>query len=185
MFPFDSAELFVYEGSARQKVLDPTGALIATDGDKQRLTFTLTGEAEAFFNIDRVSFNNNASKGELTTKVPLDYDADPPPLREFSGTVTASDGTGREASLDVTITLWDVTETGNAAPQFVVSADDNTPLPEKDFTMAENAVAKYIGTVYAMDTDTDDEVTYSLERARCLRFHRWEQNRGIGARETA
>ena len=131
-----------------------------------------------------MSFNNNASKGQLTTKVPLDYDGDPLPPREFRGTVTASDGLS-EDSLEVTITLWDVTETGNAAPQFVVSADDNTPIQQKAFTMAENAVAKYIGTVYAMDTDIDDEVTYSLERARCLRFHRWEQNRGIGARETA
>ena len=87
MFPVNSAELFVYEGRVGQKVLDPTGALIATDGDKQPLTFTLSGGPETSFNINRASFDRNTgvSQAQLTTKVPLDH-ATPPisPLRERS-----------------------------------------------------------------------------------------------------
>ena len=141
MFPVNSADLFVYEGSAGQKVLDPTGALIATDGDKQPLTFTLSGGPETSFNINRASFDRNTgvSQAQLTTKVPLDHAT--PAHQSFTGTVTASDGTG-EARLAVTITLWAVTETGNVATTVRCQREGQHPHTAESLYNGENAVAK-------------------------------------------
>ena len=65
--------LYVYEGDAGQKVIDPDEELTATDPEKGTLTYTLlTGTG--LFNID-------SGNGQLTTKVALDYDGSPAPQR--------------------------------------------------------------------------------------------------------
>ena len=148
-FPYDeTAELFVYEGPARQPVYDPTGALMATDGDKDSLIYTLGG-------TDKNSFNIVANTGGLTTKVPLVHGTDPD---RYSLTVTASDGTLTD-TLTVMVTLRNVTEANNRAPQFVDA--DGTSISSDTFTMAENAVETIIGTVEATD-DNSDEIVYTL-----------------------
>ena len=70
-FPDATNMLYVYEGDAGQKVIDPDEELTATDPEKGTLTYTLlTGTG---------LFNINSGTGQLTTKVALDFEADPCP----------------------------------------------------------------------------------------------------------
>ena len=146
MFPAHTGELFVYEGAQGAKVYDPDGVLIATDGDGDNLTYELSGPDAATFAINR--------DGQLTTTEALDFDVDDAQT-EFIVTVSVSDGTDSpDASKVVTIRLRDVTEAGNTAPQFYMSAADRTPISQTSIKVAEN-IEDIIGDVYAADADGD------------------------------
>ena len=74
----------------------------ATDGDNDLLTYSLgsSGNADSF-SIDAVS-------GQLQTKAPLDYETTP----SYSVTVTATDPSGADDAITVTITVNNLDEAG-------------------------------------------------------------------------
>ena len=110
------------------EVFDPDGELVATDGDTHALTYSHSGS-------DATSFNIDSRTGKLTTKEALDYEASPPTLT-YLVTVTATDPTDRAATIDVTISLKNVTEENNEAPSFVDENDD--PITSTSFGVVEN-----------------------------------------------
>ena len=153
MFPADvpTSNLYVYEGKIGAEVFDPDGALMATDGDKDTLTYTHSG-------TDLASFNINSRTGKLTTVAALDYEADPPQLT-YTVTVTATDTTDSFDTITVTIHLKDITEEDNEGPVFVDSNDD--PITRTSFAVVENSEDLFVGLVEAPDAN-GDEVTYTL-----------------------
>ena len=118
-------------------------AVAATDPDAgDTLTYTLGGDDAASFDID-------AATGQLMTKAALDFET----KASYSVEVTADDGNGESATIDVTIGVTDV----NEAPEF--------PAAETGArSVAENTAAgENIGAaVAATDPDAGDTLTYTL-----------------------
>ena len=83
--------------------------MVATDPDRDGLTYTLNG-------ADARSFDIDPQTGQLRTRAPLDYEAQ----ATHAVTVSAWDGNGGVATLDVTIEVIDAQEAasrfGPAAP---------------------------------------------------------------------
>ncbi len=73
----------------------------ATDSDGDSLTYTLGGTDAGHFAID-------ADSGQLQTKGALDYESQD----SYAVTIIATDGGGLSASIDVTIKVDDIEETG-------------------------------------------------------------------------
>ena len=113
----------------------------ATDADDDTLTYTLSGD-------DMADFDIAAATGQIMTKAALDFET----KDSYTVTVTASDGTD-EDTIMVTIMVTDVDE--NVAPEFAAATDTRS--------VAENTAAgENIGApVTATDAD-DDTLTYTL-----------------------
>ena len=114
----------------------------AADPDGDTLTYTLgTTADDGHFAID-------SSTGQLQTQGALDYEG----KASYSVTVTATDGGGLSASIQVTIDVTDV----NQAPAFAAAT--------ATVSVAENTAANTnIGSpVTAADPDDGDTLTYTL-----------------------
>ena len=118
-------------------------AVAATDADNDVLTYTLSGTDAASFSIVRTS-------GQLQTNVALNYET----KTSYSVTVSVSDGNGGSSNTTVTINVKDVNEKPYFAPGGVIlTVVENTPSGTN------------IGDPFqAMDPDSGDTLTYSLER---------------------
>ena len=152
-FAADSADLNVAENSeAMAAVGDP---VVATDADEDEVTYALSGDGAAAFEIWP---SGQITVAEGTT---LDFESE---VTSYSVTVTATDPAGASGSIDVTINVTDVDE--NNAPAF--GADAIT------FSVDENAetMAAVGDPVVATDTD-EDELTYSLSGDGAAAFEIW------------
>ena len=103
--PVNAAPAFA-DASTTLNVAENTGAgtaignpVTATDPDGDTLAYTLGGADAGHFAID-------SSSGQLKTSGVLDYEGQ----NSYAVTVTAADGDGLTASIDVTITVDDVAE---------------------------------------------------------------------------
>ena len=98
-----------------QNIQDPVSA---TDADRDRLTYRLSGS-------DAGSFTINSSNGQLRTRSGVTYNYED--RDRYEVTVEADDGHGGNAFIDVTIHLTDVNEPPKApsAPQVEIEAGDN------------------------------------------------------------
>ena len=152
-FAAESADLNVAENSeAMAAVGDP---VVATDADEDEVTYALSGDGAAAFEIWP---SGQITVAEGTT---LDFESE---VTSYSVTVTATDPAGASGSIDVTINVTDVDE--NNAPAF--GADAIT------FSVDENAetMAAVGDPVVATDTD-EDELTYSLSGDGAAAFEIW------------
>ncbi len=77
------------------------GAVTAKDGDGDSLTYSLGGDDASSFRID-------ADSGQLSTARPFDYES----KASYSVSVTASDGRGGQATIRVTVNVFDHNEPG-------------------------------------------------------------------------
>ena len=114
----------------------------ATDADEHPLTYSLGGTDAASFSID-------SSTGQLQTKAALDYET----KSSYSITITADDGNGGSASINVTVNLTNVNDN---APVFTESGSITRSITEN------SASGTNIGSpVSATDAD-GDAIRYSL-----------------------
>ena len=143
MFDAETAELMVAENTeAGMPVGDP---VIATDGDGEDVTYSLSGDDAMYFDIDDMG---QITVGEGTV---LDYDSD---KTMYMVTVTADDGTGADnatGSIAVTIMVID-----NTPPAF---ASDTAEVMVEENQEAGTAVGDPV-TAFDVEGDT---VTYSME----------------------
>ena len=115
-------------------------AIAATDKNKDKLTYTLSG-------TDAATFAVGSATGQIKTKVALDYET----KNRYSVTLTASDGKLTD-TISVTINVSDV----NEAPTF--TGGDSTTRK-----IAENTPAgQNIGAVITATDPDDDTLTYTL-----------------------
>ena len=172
-FPTATNMLYVYEGDAGQKVVDPDEELMATDPEENTLTYSL-GNVPGSTDAD--SFEIDPATGQLTTKVALDYEDDPV-LRTYTVIVSVSDGRNADGGTDpasddittVTINLTDVTEEDNNPPRFIAdTATADTAITEIALEVMENAgddmtLDRNVGDVIlAKDDDSSDTLSYTL-----------------------
>ena len=113
-------------------------AVIATDPDRDTLTYSLSG-------TDASSFTVNESRGRLQTNAALDYET----KSSYTLIVSASDGRGGADSITVTITVTNV----NEAPE-ITGGDATVRFSEEGTGPVE--------TYEASDVDSDTTRTWSL-----------------------
>ena len=106
--PANNAPVFTEDTSTTRSVAENTtsgtnigSAVSATDADNDTLTYSLGG-------TDASSFSIVSTSGQLQTSAALDYET----KTSYSVTVSVSDGNGGSDSIDVTINVTDVNETG-------------------------------------------------------------------------
>ena len=130
--------------AAGTNIGDPVSA---TDADNDTLTYTLGGTDAASFDIVRTT-------GQMQTTAAFISDT----RSDYSVIVTATDGNGGSASVDVTVTAT------RRAPQVTNSAPVFTDGNSTTRTIDENTAAgENIGTpVAATDANTSDTLTYTL-----------------------
>lgn len=117
------------------------GTVSVTDPDGDALTYSLVGTSNVF------SLNSTTGELSVLESSALDFETSP----QFVLQVTVSDGS-LSASATLTITLNDIDESVNQAPQ----------INSQVFSLSENnEVGFEIGTVNAGDPDGDD-ITYSI-----------------------
>ena len=117
--------------------------VFATDTDRDRLTYSLSG-------IDASTFGIISSSGQLQTRAALDYET----RASYSVTVAVSDGYGGSDSIAVVINITDVHE--NRAPVFTDGATTTR-------TIAENtASGQHIGAAVSATDADNDILTYTL-----------------------
>ena len=115
-------------------------AIAATDRDKNKLTYTLSGS-------DAVAFTVDSATGQLKTKVALDYET----KNSYAVMLTVSDGKLNDV-INVTINVSNV----NEAPTFT----DGSSITRE---IAENTAAgKDVGAVITATDPDKDTLTYSL-----------------------
>ena len=113
----------------------------ATDADEDTLTYSLGG-------TDAASFSIVSTTGQLQTKNALDYET----KREYTVTVSVSDGKGGTDSINITINVTDVNE-----PPTFTEGDSTTR------TVAENtATGTNIGAAVSATDANNDTLTYTL-----------------------
>jgi len=131
---------------AGESIGDPVAA---DDGDDDSLTYILSGD-------DAASFDIVESTGQLKTKADLDYES----KSSYTLTVLVRDGkdpqgnsdTATDASITVTISVTNVEE----APAFPASEDGSRRVAEN------TAAGENIGAPLAAADDDGDSLTYSL-----------------------
>ncbi len=117
--------------------------LTATDPDEDTLTYSLSGD-------DAASFDLNAATGQLTTREGVTYDYET--QAAYAVAVTAEDPDGASASIAVTVSLTDA----NDAPTFA-EGDGATR------TLAENTAAgENVGEPLTATDADEDTLTYTL-----------------------
>ena len=126
-------------------------AVSASDPDGDALTYTLSGSAAGSFSID-------ASTGQVQTRSGVIYDYET--QTSYSLAVTANDGNGGTASIQVTVNLTDVEEAApNRAPVFG-EGDSATR------TLAENtAGGENVGLPLTATDPDGNTLTYTLSGA--------------------
>ena len=144
MFESETAELMVAENTkAGMPVGDP---LIATDGDGEDVTYSLSGDDAMYFAIGEETGQIAVGEGTM-----LDYESD---KKMYMVTVTADDGTSADnatGSIAVTIMVID-----NTPPAFA-SATANRSVEEN-----QDAGTAVGDPITASDAE-GDAVTYSME----------------------
>ena len=138
-----------------QPIGDPVAA---TDGDNDRLTYTLDETAAASFDIDETT-------GQLRTKAPLDYEA----TSSYSVTVSVRDSKDADSNadtvvddtIDVTITVTNV----NEKPEFATGSATARTVDEN--TEANRDIGN---PVAATDDDNNEVLTYTLGGADATAF---------------
>ncbi len=135
---------------------DIGSAVSATDADGDTLTYSLSGTDVNAFSLDR-------SSGQLRTSAALDYET----KATYNVTITADDGNGGSASIDVTINITNINEQPVNEEPINEQPENNAPVftegSSTSRSIAENTNAGVnIGTpVTATDAD-DDTLTYRL-----------------------
>ncbi len=115
-FPASTAtrSLFENEGSTTTSTESDLGpAFLATDGNNDTVTYSVEGTNASAFDLD-------SSSGQLKTKVGFNYDHEATPT--LTVTVKASDNNGGSDTIDVTVTVNDLSEPPLAPGQPVVSS---------------------------------------------------------------
>ena len=138
----NNAPVFTEGATATRSVAENTAAgmsigtpVAATDADSDTLTYTLGG-------TDMASFAIVSTSGQLQTMAALDYET----KNAYMVMVTADDGNGGTASIDVTINVTDVNESpANMAPVFAA----NLPMT----IMGKSGIAITPVTFTATDSD--------------------------------
>ena len=169
----NEAPVFTDGSSATRSVVEYTESsqnigtpVAATDADNDTLTYSLGG-------TDADSFSINSTTGQLLTDDVLAYQT----KSSYSVTITATDGNGGSATIDVTISVvpadnqellggqgghgGDVT---NSAPVFT---DGSSTTRSIDENTANNV---NIGTPVAATDADDDTLTYSLSGTDATSF---------------
>ena len=126
-------------------------AITATDSDGDTLTYSLSGDDPASFDID-------SATAQITTKTGVTYDYES--KSSYSLAVDVSDGNGGTDSTPVTVNLTDV----NEDPSFAGSP--------ATLEVAENsALGTNVGAaITATDPDAGDTLTYSLSGTDAASF---------------
>ena len=171
--PENNAPVFAEDSSTTRTIAENTDSgvnigtpITATDADGDTLTYSLGDTDTKVFSIDSKS-------GQLQTKAALDYETKP----SYSITITADDGNGGSASIDVTINVTDINEQPINEEPVNEQPENEEPVNEQPennvpvFTegssttrsIAENTdISTYFGTpIAAIDAD-GDTLTYSL-----------------------
>ena len=115
----------------------------ATDPDEDKLRYSLGG-------TDAGAFRVGKKTGQLRTHKPLDYET----KNRYAVTITASDGNGGKATINVTINVTDIQE--NTAPVFTDGDETSRSVPEN------TASGKHIGAPVAATDPDEDTLRYSL-----------------------
>ncbi len=107
---------------------EPAGTVVvdadATDPDGDDVTFSISGEDAALFNIDPLT-------GEVRLRQSADFETDPGP---FNIIITATDADGLSDSEAVTVTINDVDDPAGPTVVFLDNEDDdNNPNTEATF----------------------------------------------------
>ena len=151
--PANRGPVFTEGVSATRTVAENTGsgadiggAVMATDADKDSLTYTLSG-------TDATAFDIISTTGQLKTEAALDYET----KNAYMVTVAVSDGS-LTASISVTITVTDVPEVApNTAPAFTEGSSTSRSVAEN------TASGVNIGSpIVATDVDSGTTLIYSL-----------------------
>ena len=148
----NDAPMFTEGGSTTRKVAEKTlegveigTAIVATDADKDTLTYTLGGTDANIFEVDNTT-------GQLKTKKTLDFES------QFTYKVTLAVSDGKLSdTIDVIITVIDIDETvPNRAPIFTEGESTTR-------TVVENTVAGVNIGIPVAATDADgNTLTYTL-----------------------
>ena len=121
--------------------------IAADDPDGDKLTYSLSGNDAASFDID-------SATGQLVTKQGVTYDYETKDI--YSLKVTATDPDGASASIDVTVSLNDVEESEpNRAPAFAADTDTSLDVDEN------TAGGVKVGSPITADDPDGDKLTYS------------------------
>ncbi len=118
--------------------------LTASDTEGDDLNFSISGGADA------TSFDINATSGELTFKVPADYESG---TINYEVVVMVSDGNGGSATQSITVNIIDVDESQNG----VCGTSDGG-----SFTTAPSSNLCSVGTATAVSTEVST-YTWSCE----------------------
>ena len=128
---------------------DPVVATDPDDSDGDTLTYVLSGADADSFDID--------PGGQLKTKAALDHET----KDTYMVTVTVTDGKDAEDNVDPavddTITVTIMVTNVNEAPVF---PDTIAPIVVAENTVTDTNIG---APVVAMDVDSDDTLTYTLE----------------------
>jgi Ca2+-binding RTX toxin-like protein len=131
----------------------PANSLVGTVGANGAapLSFAITSGNSDPDGNDNPAFAIDPTTGAITVNDSgdLDYESTP----QFNLQVTATDDSGRSDTAPVTITLTNVDEPGNEAPE---AEDASFSLPE----ISPNSSS--VGTVNATDVDAGDTLTYAI-----------------------
>ena len=165
-----------FSGGPRQRsVLEsaapnaPVGApVIATDADNDALTYSLLDPSGSrYFTID--AHGSTAGQIRVALASASSVTVDHEERAEVVVSVTATDFTGSFDSVDVTITIEDVNEAPETAPEFVVTSEDepividvlaNDPDPEGD-ALTVNIVGRPANGTVTVNAPGNPTVTYT------------------------
>ena len=106
--------------------MDIGDPVMATDANRDDLTYSLGGTDEASFSID-------SGTGQLMTRAALDYES----KMSYMVTVTATDPDGESAMIDVTINVTDVEEVEQTLLERY-DADDSGAIEKSEMIQAIN-----------------------------------------------
>ena len=115
----DGARSVAENTAADMNIGAPVSATDADEGDT--LTYTLGGADAASFDID-------STTGQLKTKAALDYET----KTTYEVTVMADDGNDGTDTIDVTVTVTDVEETGTGTVVEQYDADKNGEIDDEE-----------------------------------------------------
>ena len=137
----DSASRSVAENMAKENV---GGPISASDGNADALLYSLSGDDAASFSVD--------DNGQIKTEVKLDFET----KDEYMVALTATDPSGANDSIMVTVTVTDGPDPAVITGSTAIDYDENGTDP--------------VATFSATDQDGDD-IVWSLGGADAARFN--------------
>ena len=157
--PENNAPVFTEGSSTTRSVDENTGSgvnigtpVAATDADGDTLTYRLGGTDASSFSID-------SETGQLRTSAALDYEAKP----TYTITITADDGKGGSASINVTINITDIEPETAQSINIQNSFPGFTEGSSTTRSVAENTASDVnIGSAVSATDPDGDTLTYSL-----------------------